>query len=593
MRMANIVTAAQVNTTKQTIRDLSVRIDVLNYDYSAGGSLSGNVIDGNISINANSDIRRTLSISTIVTDQINIDVNSTLWFDKYIQVYVGVDDQNTGAIVWTNMGIYIINTPTYAYDAETFTLSFEAVDLMGMLTGLRKGNLLYEYFIPHGSNVKEVMTAVLEEAGFTKYIISECTNIDGSIQEVPYDMNFDLGSTWYNILDSLRQILPQYQIYFDVDGVFHYELLPLTNEEPVRVDDTIWKENVLGETVNIDFQSVKNYVRVYGTTHDASFYPASTTVSGNIITFDVAELTDSTLYDYAMIGFVLPQSVVSQNYNIRAKLKNGTDRKIVDSTGGGINKLDADEYYTIMYQQTKNNWLLLGHYQAQGEWKEDNPDSPFYAGNTDITHWSKDAPMGFEYQVSGVPYRTIYLGVNQYVDLTNERVGFKIAESGGSYPNEAGQTYSAYLANISINGTGYPINVDGSTSKLVTYTVGKTYYVENRNGTWYWMGETTAQSTFGVVPIVLFGGDYDNIMSDELATERARWEIYQRCRLNDAISIESVPIYWLDVGWKVEYTPLGGTVTNQYMVDSASVNLANNGTQSITLSRFFPYYEST
>ena len=589
--MATTITAAQVNTVKQTLRNITVRIDVLNYDYSIGGSLSGNVIDGNISINSNSDIRRTLSITTVVTDHVNIDVNSTTWFDKYIQVYVGIDEQASGETAWTNMGVYIINKPTYSYDATTFTLSFEAVDLMGLLTGLRKGNLLEEYFIPQGSNVREVMIAVMEEMGFTKYVISECANVDGFIQEVPYDMNFDLGSTWYNILDTLRQILPQYQIYFDVDGVFHYEQLPLTDSEPVRVNDTIWHENVLNESVNIDFQSVKNKVKVYGATHDASFFPAETTIDGNIITFDVAELTDDDLYDYAMIGFTLPQNVASSNYDIRAKLKNGTDRKIVDSTGGGINKLDADEYYTIMYQQASNNWLLLGHYQAVGEWQEDNTESPFYIGNSEITNWAKDAPLIFEYQVGQIAYRQLYISIDPSIDLSNAQVGFKVAASGGIYPNDAGQTYGTYLIGVTINGNGYPIRVDGSTEKYITYTVGKTYYIENRDGTWYWMGETTPQSTFGVIPIVLYGGDYDNIMSDELAVERARWEIYQRCRLNDAITIESVPIYWLDVGWKVAYTPIGGTVTNQYMVDSVHVNLAHNGTQSISLSRFFPYYE--
>lgn len=580
--MATTITAAQVNTVKQTMRNITVRIDVLNYDYSIGGSLSGNVIDGNVSINSNSDIRRTLSITTVVTGQVNIDVNSTAWFDKYIQVYVGIDEQATGETAWTNMGIYIINQPTYNYDAETFTLSFEAVDLMGLLTGLRKGNLLEEYFIPQGSNVKEVMTAVMVENGFTKYVISECANVDGSVQEVPYDMSFDLGSTWYNILDTLRQILPQYQIYFDVDGVFHYELLPLTNEEPVRVDDTIWHENVLNESINIDFQSVKNKIKVYGATHDASFYPAETTVADNVITFDVAELTDDTLYDYAMIGFVLESAVVT-NIGIQIKLKDGTARSLENYAGGWTRQLQTDTYYTIMYVEADNVWKLLGHYQAVGEWQEDNPDSPFYVGNTDMTYWAKNIQMIVE---GG--YVTPYIWVEGLPeDLSaNTKIGFKIL---GSQKN-----IFANLTGFYLNGVQKEIGVSGTSQTSIIYNESGTYYIElYPNGNWYWMGETNPQSTFGIVPLVLYGGDYDNIMSDELAVQRAKWEIYQRCRLNDAITIESVPIYWLDVGWKVAYTPLGGTVTSQYMVDSVHVNLSHNGTQSISLSRFFPYYEPT
>lgn len=584
--MATTITAAQVNTVKQTMRNITVRIDVLNYDYTVGGSLSGNVIDGNVSINSNSDIRRTLSITTVVTDQANIDVNSTTWFDKYIQVYVGIDEQATGETAWTNMGIYIINQPTYSYDATTFTLSFEAVDLMGLLTGLRKGNLLEEYFIPQGSNVREVMIAIMEENGFYKYVISECKNTDGSIQEVPYDMSFDLGSTWYNILDTLRQILPQYQIYFDVDGFFHYEQLPLTNSEPVRIDDTIWHENVLNESINIDFQSVKNKVKVYGATHDASFFPSETTVNGNIVIFDVAELTDDDLYDYAMIGFVVDTAVVSQNYEVRAQLKGGTSRLIVDSKGNPITRLYPEIYYTIMYKEESNSWQLLGHYQAIGEWQDDNPESPFYVGNTSIDYWAKDAQMVYVGTVGPSDYSTLWIWTKQLTFDNDNTIGFKIL-------GESQYDLRTHLTSFYLNGTQTSISIYGSGSDVISYRPGKTYYIKRISGQWYWMGETEPQSTFGIVPLVLYGGDYDNIMSDELAVQRAKWEIYQRCRLNDAITIESVPIYWLDVGWKVEYTPLGGTVTNQYMVDSASVNLANNGTQSITLSRFFPYYEST
>lgn len=582
--MAMTITAAQVNTAKQTMRNISVRIDVLNYDYSVGGSLSGNVIDGNVSINSNSDIRRTLSITTVVTDQVSIDVNSTTWFDKYIQVYVGIDEDATGETAWTNMGIYIINQPTYNYDATTFTLSFEAVDLMGLLTGLRKGNLLEEYFIPQGSNVKEVMTAVMDENGFTKYVISECANVDGSIQEVPYDMNFDLGSTWYNILDTLRQILPQYQIYFDVDGVFHYEQLPLTDGEPVRVDDTLWSENVLNESVNIDFQSVKNKVKVYGATHDASFYPAETTVAENVITFDIAELTDDDLYDYAMIGFVL-DSDLGTNRGISIQLKGGTARELKAYNGADwIRELQADTYYTIMYVEADNVWKLLGHYQATGEWQEDNPESPFYVGNTEMKYWAKDAQMIYVETVGPSDYSTLYIWTNQSTFDNDDTIGFKILGT-------SDLTLRTHLVSFYLNGVQNSIEIYGSGSDIISYLPGSTYYIKRINGQWYWMGKTNPQSTFGVVPLVLYGGDYDNIMSDELAVQRAKWEIYQRCRLNDAITIESVPIYWLDVGWKVSYTPLGGNVTNQYMVDSVHVNLAHNGTQSISLSRFFPYYE--
>ena len=90
----------------------------------------------------------------------------------------------------------------------------------------------------------------------------------------------------------------------------------------------------------------------------------------------------------------------------------------------------------------------------------------------------------------------------------------------------------------------------------------------------------------------LYGEDYENIQTDELALERAKYEIYLRCRLNDTINVTTVPIYWADVGWKVNYRPLGGDVINQYLVQSISTDLAPDGKQTWNLSRFYPLYES-
>ena len=71
-------------------------------------------------------------------------------------------------------------------------------------------------------------------------------------------MNFDAGSTWWDVLEALQSILPNYQMYFDVDGVFHYETTPYRADESVRMDDDIWNQNVISENVSYDFETIKN-----------------------------------------------------------------------------------------------------------------------------------------------------------------------------------------------------------------------------------------------------------------------------------------------------------------------------------------------
>ena len=127
----------------------------------------------------------------------------------------------------------------------------------------------------------------------------------------------------------------------------------------------------------------------------------------------------------------------------------------------------------------------------------------------------------------------------------------------------------------------------------------------NQSGDWTFLGHVQAvgewmddnpRSPFfvgnpaGEIKIVLYGGDYDNIMSDDLARQRAEWEIYQRCRMNDSITLTSVPIYWSEVNWMVSYTPLGQKVVNQYLIRSITTDLTHDGTQTYNLVRWYPYY---
>ena len=112
--MAIQITQAQYNTTRQTVRNYQVKINLLDFDLNILDSLEGNVISGNVAIDANSDIRRTCQLSLVVTDSsFDVQAGGQIFLDKLFQVYVGVQDFVSGEIAWTNMGVYIINQPSY------------------------------------------------------------------------------------------------------------------------------------------------------------------------------------------------------------------------------------------------------------------------------------------------------------------------------------------------------------------------------------------------------------------------------------------------------------------------------------------------
>ena len=467
------ITQAQYNTAKQSQRNISIRINLLNFSKQIIDSIEGQVISGSITSDANSNMRNTCDIQMVVTDSsFNVEAEGKIWMDRYIQVYIGVEDLKTHQTIWTNKGIYLLNQPTYGYSAESKALSFQGVDMMALLTDMRGGMLSEAYLIPAGSNVRDVIITILGVNGINEYVVDDCKNSDGSIQPVPYDMTFDIGSTWWDVLEALQSILPNYQMYFDVDGVFHYEPTPYKPNEVVRMDDDIWRQNVISENVSYDFESVKNSVKVLGRTHPVNYFATNVTVNEATINLTIPNLTELT--DGALIGFTLTKSVYG---NIMLNVNNLGAVKLSKLDGSYVTSLAKGEYWTASYDADNQSWKFLGHVQAVGEWMDDNPNSPFFVGNP-----------------------------------------------------------------------------------------------------------------AGAIKIVLYGGEYDNIMSDELATQRAEWEIYQRCRMNDSITLTSVPIYWSEVNWMVAYTPLGQDVVNQYLIRSITTDLTHDGTQTYTLIRWYPYY---
>ena len=393
----------EYNVAKQRGRIIHTKVNILNFDFQIVGEISGVVLDGSTyNIDATSDIRRTCSISLVpINNSFSVEYGSMIWLDKYIQIFIGIEDNtNNGEIVYSNLGIYLINNPDQVYDAANNTMTINGIDLMAKITGMRNGYLEgVSYRIPMNTGIKQSMTAIIrDECGFSLYSIDQ----PSPTILTPYDLSFGLGATAYNMVSQLRDINANYQTYFDVDGIFWFNRIPMGSNEQVMVDDDIWKKVLISYKKSYDFESVKNYIEVFGKTQD-----------------------------------------------------------------------DGQTPHGIAY--------------------ESNPNSPFYVGEN----------------------------------------------------------------------------------------------MENR------------------IRIVLSGGEYDNIYPSRdsrgeitdlniLAQQRAEYELYTRCRLQDQLELNCVPVYWMDVNWLTEITlPNKQTQREekeQYITKKVSTTLGVNGSQNITLMKYYPFY---
>ena len=657
--------AEDYNVLKQQYIKKYIRLELLDFQYNIVDELSGNMTKCSINVDSNSDLRRSCDLGFVVTTStFDIKAGSKLWLDKFVRPYVGYENMRTGEIQWYNQGIYLVNNPQWSYNASTNEISMQALDLMSKLTGLRNGNLEgIPTKIAKDENVREAIIKTIELGGFTKYICEECKTKDGTIVPVPYDIEIDVGGTIYDILTGLRDIMPNYQIYFDINGVFHYEPIPLAYDDPVLIDDDLFNNVLISENINTDFESVKNYVEVLGHTWDVDYYSPSdkTTVSGGTITPTFADL--KALEDGTAVGITLPVDVNSTSgLNIDFL---GTN-KIVDIDSKNVQLLSKDTEWIFQFvpgPTLPNGYTELEYIQSGGTQYINTGVSGSVIKNIEIdfqflktvasgtsneaqmasiwidtsahiqTGINSNGFMGTDYmtysQTSDVLARTQATGApvgspnyNLYLFAQNQ--------AGSLYWPCTGRIYSCKISNV--NGLIRNFIPCKNTSGVIGLydTVNSQFYQNAGTGTfiagpeipstedkggpfWRFMGHQQAQATsyddnpsspfyvgdpigsssVGRIRIVLYGGEYDNIYSDDLAKQRADFEIYQRSRLNDSISMETIPIPWMDANIVVSHRFGQKQEPSKYIVKSFSVDYATGGTMTINAITWYPYYEES
>ena len=186
------ITQENQATAMQGIRNLHIKVYLLNSNMQIVNQLSGSVISGTTSIDANSDIRRTCNIEMVMEDATFDIEEGQIWLDKYVRIETGIENIATGEIDWINHGIYLINNPVITYSGSESKLSFQGLDLMAKLTGLRNGYLTdLQTQIAQGSSIRNSIISTLALGGFTNYIVE-----DNPIP-TPYQINIDVREELY------------------------------------------------------------------------------------------------------------------------------------------------------------------------------------------------------------------------------------------------------------------------------------------------------------------------------------------------------------------------------------------------------------
>lgn len=631
----------QFDTSLQVIRDIDCKLFVLDYDYSVIDEISGRTESVSINVDADSDIRRTANLSIVLKDdsrQSNANifywvVGNPYWFDKYIQIYVAIKDIKTSEYVWVNEGIYMVNAPSISYDATSNQLTFEAVDLMSKLTGLRDGYLEgMTYTVPIGSTITGAVESILQEQKFMQYII-----YDPPYNYTPQDINIDAGGTAYDLLCQLRDINANWEMFFDVDGVFHWQQIPsgkvitdpTTGElgEPTPlVDDTVWKKLNVSYNLNTNFEDVKNYIEVLGKTHEPNEY-GTVTITTNTLTLKLGQI-ESSYYDNTWIigmGVITtsldddPEVLATPISHINVYDVNNTSIYNLDISDTPITV--GNQYYCIkltFHTSGLDSIEYLGKMQPRAIAFENNPESPFYVGASTkytcgtgkLVDFADERELYITEYTARLATPNMILNLSPWCtgnDFSYASIGdtwkFKINVNVGASPIltmsiiMAGRvdTYSIKNLNDELISLDYPQDYLLIATKTGANTIAfhMLYYpipaskMDMSTSTLLNLPEFNNQ-----VRYVCVGDEYDNIYTDGLVEQRARYEVYLRSRLHDTIQIVAVPIYWLDVNTIISYTLPNNTSETEdlWLIKSINTDISVNGTQTINAMRYYPLY---
>ena len=256
-----MITQSQYDVHFQAIRELYVKISLLNKKLRKIDEIQGVALGGSIDINADSDIRRTCNLDIVVKDSsFLIGEDKKIWIDKRFKLEIGIKSFKTDEIIWFNMGIFCVDSPSLSYDANTKNLSLNGLDLMCLLNGDLGGELSNPVIINEETPISEAIKNTAETLGDVKKL-----DVQDPDRTIPYRIEKDAGNTVYELLAEIRDLYKDWEMFFTETGVFTYRRIKNRDNDPIAIDFTEIKQDLI-KSYNIDknFQNVKNKIVVYG-----------------------------------------------------------------------------------------------------------------------------------------------------------------------------------------------------------------------------------------------------------------------------------------------------------------------------------------
>lgn len=399
--MTKIITQEDLNILRQGAHEYFIKVDLLDSNYKILDSLEGNIITDSLTADNDSLQRRTYSCTLQIThSSFAIGKDKKIWYDKRIRPYYGVKSLRTQEVRYYLLGTFAYNEINSQYDATNNQLTVSCPDLMALYDGTLNGEIggygssnpdteaiAEGLMIPVGEDIRASIIGTLKSAGISRYLIEDIK------KEVPYDLEFNTGSTYADVWTKIRDLYDGWEFFFDIDGTFIWRQVPTCLSDPVILNDSIMQDIIIDESVSTSLSGICNVTEVFGKVLELSGedrYSETSTYANNTYTItlegyekweDVNTLTkfafkintsNSEAPKFSLNGYSSIPIYDGDGVPLKAgRLKSGSTyvfrfrRSTVD--------IDTSQVISGMY--------LLGQYQCYGKYKEESPSCPYSTVN--------------------------------------------------------------------------------------------------------------------------------------------------------------------------------------------------------------------
>ena len=549
-------------------------ITVYDTDFAEIADISKYIVGApNINIEADNDVRRSCDFNLVASKKFD---SSWIWTNNILSLSINLyKDYDTELYEREDLGYYVISSVTESDTLESHLIHVSCVDFMGLLNGtvngVMLGNSADEYIIPAGSgSIKDIITQTILDSGIFKEwqknrifvpdikIITDSKETD----KTPYDISVSVGSNYYDLLKEIMTLTPNLQMFFDKHGSFIITGIPNGIDEPISITNEQMQKILIGEERSLDYGSIKNTIEIYGEVYNSD------------IVFSIVYTSGTTAYIVCDPDTWTQAYDDKQNENMIVTVTK-EDLIIVNNQDVNLTNFTYDTIVVLDYITKDGREYDAGTYNPSNGIE----DKDYYTATS-----IKEA-----FNTSDSDNRT---GLLKYTELTRINIEFN------EFPNINGITYKyAYDTNI-VPANCYLCNFRlPDVSNNITNIKNAIFLAYQP---YCKIEETNTASPYhkdkiGVRRAVLTGGEYDNIYCQSLANDRAKYELYNLCRINDSVSVECIALYGIDVNQLVELKLdseiLGenDTTSNLFMIKSISYNEL---TMSLTLNRYYPNLEN-